>query len=1563
MLMYILKQYLQSEIQLQSYDLPTLQEIFLHMLKNNLYTTSHFKIVIIQQFQQFMRAAYINFSRIFDFQFIDYRSDRLVKSLQIVSNLQLLQLLQLRNQNYFKYNEISQVIQFAAISENIDIFVNNSIIYVLLIFHVILIFLMTYYSVRTRLSTQTHIQYTILIYCSILEFPIISIMIKFINHEDFQQKLIVCLAVINLFVHFVIQILQQILGRSFSIDLDNKYFPLQQVVLNQFIRFYKVFTICIAYIFDNQLVNLALLTIYQFLQAYQQFKFISVNSFNVVQICCTQMICFIIYFNISIVWSLILIMLSYGISTQCHQYIYHKLIGNQSATDLNIAYVCSQLTQQNNCNFIEQYFIFQNHKCIKCKDMSDISVCILKKLKLSKEQDRRTNLIYCDKISKLFPIKALIYLTKCSNDLRIDYEIRYTCKIQDLVNQINKRQRIHEQKDLANTLTVSQIRQSVKLQQQTIKQFIKNIKEQIKFWENALQGFQSHLQYLVQMKKLAKVMIENKNKLKQLMEKQNFNIIELKIFQFHYAIVYLSQKNIYSYQKQIDEKLMIDRYKQDKNVNNKVLFEGRYILVQTSLVFNRGQLINFNSSNYNQFFNLPINQLNQLKCIEDLMPQFKRSTHNKFIDNYIRKGYSSFDKNGLNIFICNPEGYIIMANLQLNYDNSIMNDVILTGLIAKEQNINKAILISTDGQILGMDQGSFELIYRSFKADVGITELVKRGYFIQAFIKNIQKSMDTLNQIVSSQNECQLMNITDQWQSENYYSNYMQKNTQINQNEIINKDSNYKVNQNYSEFNLGNNLFYNLYFIKHFHKDGEMCYFKIMIIDQEYDYQKKGISNQSKSKNSQQSLSRSDEASNSCEGIRDNCISIQISQLNQKYKFFSLLQSQDKQLDLVNEDFSNQNEIHDVILTSRQQNQQFVKQVKDQNFYQQNRFLKENHVEPSMTSQRSSQDSLYLTLINNLYSNNKMVKQLVKISYVLTLTFIYTIIIIFVNHSQIENSVNNQLNQIELLRKPQNISYVYTSLSIQLLFKYANQKGIIELSPFMVYWNQVQQIYMQKYIESLIVPLNIEVPIIASSFMDNVIVEHIFIQDQQYEIEVSLSQFYNQIVQQFCLLRDDDKFQENIITLMNKGYLRENIIKLLNLNDRLLKQINKIVTNLQQSEINTFMLSIIIEILALMVIYNIQHRWWKQIDKIMTELVLIIHRAKVSQIQQQIQNLRQIEEILLKEDFSWIQSPISNIILNSEDKEDTEKGQSNQQLISIMPQDYYINKLNLIICISILIINIMFNVTGYLIYYEQNTIFQRSLSTISNYVQFLHDVDSSILYGGMVKLDGPLNGDQTYIDQEEIIKALQNTSNQLLPQLNILQQMIYSSQLQDNVMFQQLLFENLCETSSKQLVMCDLNQISQEYWEKDQYNYLIYNGIIGYTNQFIKYITENYQYEFSTLSYNNIQSAKQTINQPIFQNFFLQYYLDMQETLRIFLKTFHEQNTRMGQDIIQLLQGYYIIFGIIFLFINGVSYYYWIKYNQYQIYLSLQIIGIIPHSQVISQNFKSQVLKLYKDIY
>ena len=45
------------------------------------------------------------------------------------------------------------------------------------------------------------------------------------------------------------------------------------------------------------------------------------------------------------------------------------------------------------------------------------------------------------------------------------------------------------------------------------------------------------------------------------------------------------------------------------------------------------------------------------------MPSFKRPIHNNFLDNYIRKGYSSIDKSGLDIFICNPEGYIIMSNL------------------------------------------------------------------------------------------------------------------------------------------------------------------------------------------------------------------------------------------------------------------------------------------------------------------------------------------------------------------------------------------------------------------------------------------------------------------------------------------------------------------------------------------------------------------------------------------------------------------------------------------------------------------------------------------------------------------------------------------------------------------------------------------------------------------------------------------------------------------------------------------------------------------------------------
>ncbi|KAM3142904.1 hypothetical protein pb186bvf_004967 [Paramecium bursaria] len=1451
-----------------------------------------------------MSTVYQKLGRMFLQQSLDNKSDNLARFLNVIDNIQLVQLLQFNNQSHLKSNEISLMIQFVSFSGNIDILKHKWVIYLILIYHVVLLICMTNYMIRGRTGTLRYIQHTILIYCSILVFPITSLTIQFIqNYEDFQQNQIILIPiVVNVFVIFIIQIIQQILGKSFNLDIDNCYNPLQQVGLNSFIRFYKLLIICVAYIIDDKLTNLVLLTIYYLFQVYKQYRFISSDSFKIVQISCTQIICIIIYFNISIVGSLVLIMLTYGISTQCHQYLYHKLISNQSATDLNIAQVCSQLKQQNNHNFFEQYFISYNHKCVKCKDISDIGICILKKLKITQEKDKRVTLIYSDKISKPFPIKALINLTKSSYDLRIDYRIRYACKIQDLVNYINQRQSFYEQKDQSNNLNVSQTRQSVKLYQQTITQYIKIIKEQIQFWKNAQQGFHSYSQCLVQIKLLAKIMIKNKRYLRQIKEKQNLNVIELKVLQLHYAIVYLDQKKIFSYQKQIDEKLISDRYKLDKNINNKVLYEGRYLLVQTSLVFNKGQLINFNQSNYNQFFNLPNDQLNQIGSIEDLMPQFKRSTHNKFLDNYIRKGYSSFDKSGLDIFICNPEGYIIMARLQVNYDNSNMNDVILTGLIAKEYNINKAIIISTEGQILGMDQESFELIKNIVKADIAIVQFVKKGYFIQAFIKNIQNSIELLNKNLQYKQNS-LINQKDQWVSQNQYH----KDEGINVNEQyenVNQEVIYKDNKNY-ENALENYIFYSLFFQTHYYKGGEMSYIKIVINDQ-YD-----LSNYLKfdqSCNSKNSQRNSNQTSDYPQVKNDLKISIKVSKLNQKYKFFSSLQNQNQNNDIINEDISNIRETT-VIIPPRQQDDLLIQQTQDINISKLNKEILERNAQQSMNSYRSSQDSIQLQIINHLIGQIGIAKPLKKISVILSLTLIYIVITIFVNQQNIASSVNNQLAQLEILRKPQNISYVYTSLSIQYLFKYANQQGLIQLSPFMIEWNQIKLIYMQNYIKSLIVPLNIEVSIIADSFNISTVVEHIFINDQPQKKEVSIQQFYDQLVQQILLLKDVNQFRKNIKTLKSKGFLKENLINLLSLNDNLLKLINTIVTNLQQSEKNQFFLIIMIELLILLFFYNIQLVWWREIDQLIIELVFIIHRAKTSQIEQRINSLQDIQDALINS-TSWIKIPLQDLISQSNI---VEGSQRKQQLISMMPQDNYINKYNLIICILIFLVNILFNITGYLIYQQSNIKFESSLYTMSNYVQFLNDIDASFLYGCLIKIDRPLNFDLTYqSDEEEIIKHLYQTSNQLLPQLNILQQMIYSSQLQDNIMFQQLLFENLCQTSSKQLVMCSSSSINQEYWEKDQYNYLIYNGIIGYTNQFIKYITENYQYEFSTLSYNNIQSAKQTINQPIFQNFFLQYYLDMQETLRIFLKTFYEQNTRIGQDIVQLLQGYYIIFGIFF---------------------------------------------------
>ena len=41
------------------------------------------------------------------------------------------------------------------------------------------------------------------------------------------------------------------------------------------------------------------------------------------------------------------------------------------------------------------------------------------------------------------------------------------------------------------------------------------------------------------MSKMAKIMLENKNYLKIVMQGQNLNVLELKVLQLHYAVVYL----------------------------------------------------------------------------------------------------------------------------------------------------------------------------------------------------------------------------------------------------------------------------------------------------------------------------------------------------------------------------------------------------------------------------------------------------------------------------------------------------------------------------------------------------------------------------------------------------------------------------------------------------------------------------------------------------------------------------------------------------------------------------------------------------------------------------------------------------------------------------------------------------------------------------------------------------------------------------------------------------------------------------------------------------------------
>ncbi|KAM3142874.1 hypothetical protein pb186bvf_004937 [Paramecium bursaria] len=1528
-------------------------------------------------------------------------------------------------------NEVTHIIRFFSIFNNLTDQNKQEAILIIFVIHLYLVTLLILLlqDLKRHLLVLKFTQYSILIYCSVFQVPLLSINFEFLVKNvcisalcEMDQSItsyIMC--GVNIFCFFMIVLMQIFFCRSDKIVDDNFYNPLQISLFQKYtLKLYFILMVGMANLFDSNLIMFILVQAYLTFIYLESLKSVKLSYYYTCSLAMAITINICYYIGITIIQLMLVVSISIGLQIQLHEHNVCVLLTRHKQTNLNLASISHSLKYNSReTNQFSKYLVIANHDCSRCKNIHQICFCLLKRLKENNKQDKRINLLYSRQIARQKPIKSLINILKNLNGCDLYNKIAYEMIIDYLTTIVKKKQDNfdkNEQQEL-NTLNVNSIRKSIELSEKSLKQFQDIIQVQIGLWQGLMQGFQNMDEYIDQIKYLSKKMISAKKYVEDETKGDKLNVIQMRILQIYNTVIYLNPRYIIQFENDIEELLKIDRYRIDQNINNQILNEGRYIIVQTSLIQNQGHIIKFNKSQYIKFFNLQEDAIVNFKQIEDFMPEFIRPVHFNFLQNYVSKGYSSFDQYGINMYMMTPQNFLQNINLQINYDNSVNNDLILTAVISKYQILNKVILLSEMGQILGMDIGSYELIQSNIdNQNLSVQDFVSQGVWIQLLMRNVSKSIAQLIESVrrNGQNsQMSVTNVIDRWnvpQNLKYNIKYCHsivtnegKEQNMSSNENFDEDR-YQLLQTFEDkleqegrHSAGTVVVYNLEYVCHKYKGGQLSYLKLIIIEDE------GNMNLTKRETSSAAfLSKSkvrnfdDEESSEEFQVEQETFKVQnLQQLpNQSFKFFlppsSPLNSTYKigNIKLIQDDYlapmsddkieeNNENveqvqnnnnnilkaneQVENLILTVRSQKQQLNK--KSKHGFKTANLKKPQQEESSLHSQQSSYLKEYELIVAKMQNHKWIIKPLLKIALLFIITEIFTFIIMIVNIILIQNNINSQLNQISLLRQPQDITYSSSSLIIQYFFKLLYIQGVIDQSPLILYWNDVQLDYMNAQVYTILQPTAIQVPILAQDFQIQNFTENIFVENQKLQRSVPLSQVYQQNIQAFLFLYEKSQIKSyEMNSIKSKGVVRQNIVQLVQMHSRFIDQITGLITNSQLSVINSYILVMIIQLIVLIIIFSIQLLWWQEFDQIIVEFILILNRISFTQAELQMYKLQMVLSIIEDRSQRWMSSVIKDIIL---DFSKISKQNSIKQLISLLPQDYYFNKWNLLAYLILLIINIFFNVTGFLLYSTRNEIFQPSLLSMSNYVSFLHNFDSSFMYGGLIKLDNMVLGnDVSDFNQTEIILAFNTTTMRLQPQLNEFVNFIYGSSLASNPRFGELLYQNLCELTTSWLIMCNTKLINQTYWEQDQYSNLIQQGILGYTGQYVKYVTQEYNYEFTNLKYDpNYTSVNITTHQGLFQNFILQYFLDMQEIMRIFLKTFLNQNYIMGQDIITLIQGYFIGFGIFYILFTGFIYYQWVKYNQNQMILIRQIIGIIPAFQNNVPNYRAQVMKLYARLY
>ncbi|CAD8196985.1 unnamed protein product [Paramecium pentaurelia] len=722
------------------------------------------------------------------------------QELEIVKNFEL----------YYKIemNPILSIISYCFIIDSISSTQHILIILFFFIVHIILFLMFTYfYFLRNKSTTIQYILHTFLTYYQLLfQIPILYSALSFIYDQKICNLSDICtlemrigmifIGSLNIIFTLILNTIHIYFGRCEKLMEDNYILTLDySIIFNSIMQVLLIISIILKSIDILPELRFALILIKSL-----TYIITSINRINQFSYILVEIIA--ISFNVSIAFNfsiyelfLILLFLLY-LSIQIQYRVVNFYITLKQQQNL----VTLQILEENNemsavpKSKIILSIIKKNHICKKCKNSHQLVECLLRRMANTIiNRNQLYVLLYCSYVANHAPLKALIRVILMTSD-DIYYKIASHNLQQELYKRTQQFQKeaqvknsIRNANEHLNSLDVQSAFNTSHSASLLFPIILETLNSKINFWNKLINGYNDIDHCLHEALKTTSKMLRCKKEFEDRFDMVNNklkgsssqDILSMRIIQIYQTGIYSNSFQAFQLEKAIDDLLKSERYKQDESLDNIQLIQNRLIILKSSLVRRRGELINTNSKQLSQFLCDSEDNVKLIKHCNQLMPNFLQSIHDQLMDNYLQNGHSKLMVHGESTFFQNIQGYIEPCNINLyNYFDSNKNDFLLNMILTKEQSNNETILFGIDGKILGFTKQFYDEVLKSkTKIDsshmskrtettiqqMEIKELLLRQPLIQYYIPSITQQVEELRIQINSSSNYLMNNLRSYW--------------------------------------------------------------------------------------------------------------------------------------------------------------------------------------------------------------------------------------------------------------------------------------------------------------------------------------------------------------------------------------------------------------------------------------------------------------------------------------------------------------------------------------------------------------------------------------------------------------------------------------------------------------------------------------------------------------------------------------------------------------------------------------------------------------------------------